>query len=64
MLKQYVTFFKDVLKELPKLKLPKRKETITYLIIVVIIALFSSLMFFGIDFFSFKIIKKIIHLFY
>lgn len=64
MLKQYVTFFKDVLKELPKLKLPKRKETITYLIIVVIIALFSSLMFFGIDFLSFKIIKKIIHLFY
>lgn len=52
-------FVRSVAREFKNLKVPTKLETMFYLIVVLIMALISSIIFFVIDYFSFKIIDKI-----
>ncbi len=49
-----------IIAEAKKLKFPKKTETLFYLMVVVLMAIFCSIMFFIIDSISFKFIKKLI----
>jgi len=54
----WVDFFKSVLREIPHLKLPTKAETLAYLVIVLIMAFITSLMFFTVDTLAYKLVSK------
>jgi len=56
----WIAFFKSVTKEVKYLKLPTKGETLVYLIIVLIMALICSMLFFVMDKLAYKIITKIL----
>lgn len=55
-----IKFIQSIIKEARSLKLPGSKETISYLIIVLLMAFLCSILFFSIDSISYKIINYII----
>ena len=55
-----INFIKGGVNEVQYLKFPSKKETFTYLIIVLLMAFFCSILFFSIDGLSYKIINFII----
>jgi len=57
------SFSKSVLKEVHHLKFPTKSETASYLVVVLLMAMFCATLFFIIDMFSYKIVNKIIAIF-
>ena len=56
-------FWRGVAGEVKNLRIPAMPETVSYLITVLLLALFCSLLFFSIDYLAVKVIGKVIQYF-